>query len=67
MELYEITILLKTKKSDGTPETLELTKLKNGKKIYRQLVKQWNKKRVISLPTHHLSVASDLVHSIILR
>ena len=65
--MYEITILLKTKKSDGTAETLELTNLKIGKNIYRQLVKQWNKKKAISLPTHNLSVASDLVHSIFLR
>lgn len=65
--MYEITILLKTKKSDGTAETLELTRLKHGKKIYKQLIKQWNKKKAISLPTHHLSVSSDLVHSIFLR
>jgi hypothetical protein len=65
--MYEIIILLKTKESDGTAETIKIEDLKNGKKIYRQLIKQWNKKKAISLPTHHLSVASDLVHSIFLR
>ena len=65
--MYEITILLKTKKSDGTAETIELTYLKKGKKIYRQLIKQWNKKKAISIPMHCVSVASDLVHSIFVR
>ena len=67
MKLYEIIIYLKTKADDGDAENFKLTNFKNGEKIYKQLVKQWNKKKAISLPTHCLTVASDLVHSIILR
>lgn len=64
MSKQNIVIVLKTRKNETEHESIEITRLSNAKKVYRKLLKEWNKKKVVSLPTHCFALASDLIHSI---
>ena len=69
IETATIKIYLKTKDDNGEKESFSLTDLSlpKAKKVYRKLIKMWNTKKCIQLPTNYFTIASDLIHTIIVE
>ena len=64
-----ITIYLKTTDDKGAYQSISLTdfSLPKAKKIYRKLVKAWNKNKYVQLNTHYFTIASDLIRTIMME
>ena len=59
----EVKIIFKNKDNDGDHEKLTIRDIdiKTAKKIYKKLIRQWKTKKVVSIPTHELTIASDAI------
>ena len=65
----EVKVIFKVKNNDGDHEDMTIgdIDIKTAHKIYKKLIHQWKTKKVVRVPTHAVTIASDAIFMIAVR
>lgn len=65
----EVIIIFKYKDNNGDHEdmTIKDIDIKTAHKIYEKIIRQWKTKKIVRIPTHAMTIASDIIFTVAIR